>query len=246
MTIITRIKRYPNWRTPRAKSVSGWRVLSRAAIVPNAVRRPVSTARIFAVPLWTDAPRKTAFVRAERAASGFTVPRRFSTGKDSPVMLASLTRKSSASITSPSAGIRLPAESRMRSPGTIVLTGTVRSMPSRMTRQVSASRRFSSSTAAEAWYSWKKPSNVLASTIARMMPKSIHCCSTSEITAAKIRIRTSGLSNCRRSRRSALRCDASSTLLGPTRRSCAAARSDKRPPGPDPNAALTAAVSWLQ
>ena len=38
-------------------------------------------------------------------------------------MLASLTRKSSASITRPSAGIRLPAESRMRSPGTIVLDG---------------------------------------------------------------------------------------------------------------------------
>ena len=77
------VERDPNWRTPRAKSVSGWRVLSRAAITPNAVRRPVSTARIFAVPLWTDAP-KTAFVRAERAASGFTVPRRFSTRKNRP------------------------------------------------------------------------------------------------------------------------------------------------------------------
>ena len=38
-------------------------------------------------------------------------------------MLASLTRKSSASMTRPSAGIRLPAESRMRSPGTISADG---------------------------------------------------------------------------------------------------------------------------
>ena len=82
-----------------------------------------------------------------------TVPGCFSTGKDSPVMLASLTRKSSASITRPSAGTRLPAESRMRSPGTTVLTDTVCSTPSRMTRQVSASRRFSCSTAADARYS---------------------------------------------------------------------------------------------
>ena len=74
-------------------------------------------------------------------------------GNDSPVMLASLTRKSCASITSPSAGIRLPAESRMRSPGTIALTGTVCSTPSRTTRHVSARRFFSSSTAADARYS---------------------------------------------------------------------------------------------
>ena len=139
-----------------------------------------------------------------------------------------------ASMTRPSAGIRLPAESTRTSPGTTVLTGTVCSTPSRTTRQVSARRLFSSSTAAEARYSWKKPSSVLPSTIARMMPASTHCWSPSETAAAKMRMRTSGLSNCRRSRRSALRRDASSTLLGPTRRSFAAAASDERPPGPDP------------
>ena len=37
---------------------------SRATIAPKAVRRPVSTASTFAVPLWTEAPRKTALVRA--------------------------------------------------------------------------------------------------------------------------------------------------------------------------------------
>ena len=125
MTMIARIRRYPNWRMPRPKSVSGRRALSLAAIAPNAVRRPVSTTRTFAVPLWTEAPRKTTFVRAERAASGFTIPGRFSTGNDSPVMLASLTRKSFPSITRASAGMKLPAESRRRSPGTRVFTGTV-------------------------------------------------------------------------------------------------------------------------
>ena len=61
------------------------------------------------------------------------------------------------------------------------------------------------------------------------MPASTHCRSASETTAAKIRMRTSGLSNCRRSRRSALSRRASSMLLGPTRRSCSAAFSEDRP-----------------
>ena len=39
---------------------------------------------------------------------------------------------------------------------------------------------------------------MLPSTIARMMAESTHCWSTSEIAAAKMRMRTSGLSNCRR------------------------------------------------
>ena len=39
-------------------------------------------ARTFAVPLRTEAPRKTAFVRAERVASGLTIPGCFSTGKE--------------------------------------------------------------------------------------------------------------------------------------------------------------------
>ena len=68
-------------------------------------------------------------------------------------MLASLTRKSTASMTRPSAGIKFPADSWMISPGTIVLTGTTRSTPSRTTRHVSAKLRFSSSTAADARYS---------------------------------------------------------------------------------------------
>ena len=105
------------------------------------------------MPLRTEAPRKTALVRAAMGASGRIIPGRFSTGNDSPVMLASLTRKSCASMTRPSAGIRLPAERRMRSPGTIVLTGTACSTPSRTTRHISARRRFSSSTAVDARYS---------------------------------------------------------------------------------------------
>jgi len=105
------------------------------------------------VPLRTDAPRNTQLLRSVIGASARTVPGRFSTGKDSPVMLASVTRKSAASISTPSAGMRLPADSRTMSPGTIVLTATSRSAPSRTTRQVSARRFFNVSTAAEARYS---------------------------------------------------------------------------------------------
>ena len=50
-----------------------------------------------AVPLRTDAPRNTTFVLRASGASAATIPGCFSTGNDSPVMLASLTRKSPAS-----------------------------------------------------------------------------------------------------------------------------------------------------
>ena len=77
------------------------------------------------MPLRTDAPRNTTFVRRASGASAGTTPGCFSTGNDSPVMLASLTRKSLASRIRPSAGIRLPAESTRTSPGTSASACTV-------------------------------------------------------------------------------------------------------------------------
>src|SRR3546814_3499860 len=65
-------------------------------MAPNSVSRPVLATSTFAVPLRTEAPRNTQFVRFVIGASAATRPGRFSTGKDSPVMLASLTRKSDA------------------------------------------------------------------------------------------------------------------------------------------------------
>ena len=64
-------------------------------------------------------------VRPDIGASAFTAPGCFSTGIDSPVRLASVTRKSLAARITPSAGTRLPAESSITSPGTIWLATTV-------------------------------------------------------------------------------------------------------------------------
>jgi hypothetical protein len=48
------------------------------------------------------------------------------------------------------------------------------------------------------------------------------------------------------SRRRAVSRSASSTVLGPTMRSCSAARSDDSPRAPDPSAMLSSATSRLQ
>ena len=60
-------------------------------------------------------------VRPDIGASALTGPGCFSTGIDSPVRLASVTRKSRPLRIMPSAGTRLPAESSTTSPGTISL-----------------------------------------------------------------------------------------------------------------------------
>ena len=59
-------------------------------------------------------------------------------------MAASLTRKSCASISRPSAGIRLPADRRITSPGTICVTGrvSVRAVPQNAGRQGEALLQF--------------------------------------------------------------------------------------------------------
>ena len=246
IAIITLISRYPKRRTPRANSVSGGLALRRSAMAPNSVAAPVRTANTRAVPLRTEAPRNTLLLRPETGASADTMPGRFSTGNDSPVMLASVTRKSCASSTRPSAGTRLPADSRNTSPGTMVSTGTMVVSPSRTTRAVSARRRFRASTAADARYSCEKLSSELPRTIARMIEALTGSWSTSETMAAKIRIRTSGLSNCRSRRRGVERRESLRTRFGPAVASTAAARAVDRPARSDPRSAATAAASLLQ
>ena len=143
----------PKRRMPRSNSVSGGRRASRSAIRPNAVPAPVWATRTAAVPLRTVVPMKTQFVRSARPASGFASPGAFSTGKVSPVSTAWLTKKSLASRTRPSAGMRLPADRSMTSPGTISSAGTDRELPSRSTEILCTSRARSFSTAREAVYS---------------------------------------------------------------------------------------------
>ena len=137
----------------------------------------------------------TQLVRCARLAFSGSVAGFFSTGNVSPVSTAWLTKKSFASSTMPSAGIRLPADSMTMSPGTSCSEGSVWTTPplSTLDRMVTCDR--SLSTALLAVYSCTKPRNVLPNTMASTMLASIHSPTTPETTAAKIRISTSGLRN---------------------------------------------------
>jgi hypothetical protein len=166
------------------------------------------------VPLRTDVPRNTGS------------PRRFSTGNDSPVSAASLSRKSFASSTTASAGTRLPAASSTTSPGTISAAAMRRARPSRTTSAVRASRRRSALTAVPARYSWAKPSAAEPATMARMMSASNQLRSTAETAAPNTSTSTSGLANWRAASASGANRGSSSTVLAPWRsralRACAA------------------------
>ena len=175
-----------------------------AAIAANSVEGPVLAASTVAVPLRTDVPVKTALVRCATAASGADRPGDFTTGNASPVNTASLTLKSRASRRMPSAGIRLPAESRITSPGTMSSASTEHSAPSRSMIAFREMRCFSASVARDAPYSCVKLSTQLASTIAPMIAASLPLPTKVDTMAANMRIRTSGLRNCRAKRPSAV------------------------------------------
>ena len=231
---------------PRANSVSGTCAASSVAIAPKAVRWPVSTTSTRALPLLTDVPANTQLPRRASGASAAATPGAFSTGNDSPVRLASETRKSRAASTIPSAGTRLPAARSTTSPGTSVLAGTVCSAPSRSTRAVRASRCRSAVTAAEARYSWAKPSATLPSTIARMIAASSQSRRTSETAAPAMRIRTSGLASWWRNSSHTACSGSSSKLLAPWRSSRRAASPPARPRSDEASAAQVAAAGSLQ
>src|SRR6185369_14053621 len=79
-----------------------------------------------------------------------------------------------------------------------------------------------------------------------MIAASTHCERPSETAAAKIKIRTRGLSTCLQSRCSGPRRCASSTLFGPTRPSRSAARAAVSPFESDPRDVLRSPTSRLQ
>ena len=76
---------------------------------------------------------KTQLARSARLASAGTAPGRFSTGNASPVSAAWLTKRSRASSSTASAGIRLPAASATTSPVTIRSGARLAGLPSRST-----------------------------------------------------------------------------------------------------------------
>ena len=147
------------------------------------------------MPLLTLVPMNTQLLRSVRPSFSAAVPGRFSTGKVSPVSTAWLMKKSLASSTTPSAGIRLPADSSTTSPGTTRSEGSVWGCPSRRTTEWMVTFERSLSIALPAMYSCAKPSRVLPTTITSTMPASIHSAAAREMIDATIRISTSGLLN---------------------------------------------------
>ena len=115
--------------------------------------------------------------------------------RTSPVSRASLTKKSLASTSLPSAGTRSPAASRTRSPGTRASALTVTSRPSRSTRSVRATEARSRSAASSARCSCRLSRTTLSRTITEMMTKLAISPVRAEMRAAPIRIRTRGLRN---------------------------------------------------
>ena len=180
---------------PRSNPVSGGRSRSDPEIRPNSVSRPVRTTRSRAVPLTTLVPKKTQFVRRPSGASGGTAPTAFSTGKVSPVKVASATKRSVSSRTRPSPGMMSPAFRSTMSPGTTCSEGTSTGLPSRRTLALVWTRASSFFKASAAPRSCQKPSSPLAKTMARMMRASVASPKNSDRTAAKTRIRMIGLLN---------------------------------------------------
>jgi hypothetical protein len=135
----------------------------------------------------------TMLTRSGIPACASTGPAFFSTGNVSPVSTAWLTKKSLASSTIPSAGIRLPAESSMMSPGTISSAGIGCGLPSRSAVALMVTWARNSSTAWLAVYSCAKVSTALAATMATTIAASVHSPAMADTTAAKTRMSTSGL-----------------------------------------------------
>jgi hypothetical protein len=184
-------------------------------MAPNWVDPPVATTTQRAAPLCTLVPRNTQFARWASVAEGATGAALFSTGKLSPVSIASPTKKSFASRITASAGTRLPAERSTRSPGTISWRGTVTGVPSRITRARERTRAPSAAAAVCALYSLTYPIAVAATTTAKTMPASIHSAVSADAAAAKTSSSRRGLLSWRARTPSLVSCGCSRSALGP-------------------------------
>ena len=116
---VTSPRKYPNRRIPRSNSVSSGLSFSRSDTLPNSVFFAVKMTNTFAVPLTTCVPIQTVFVRCASAVSTGNTSTDFSTGKVSPVSMASSTNISFDSSIKQSPGTISPAFSKTISPGTI-------------------------------------------------------------------------------------------------------------------------------
>ena len=112
---------------------SGVRCFSIPAIIwlmcPSSVSCPVAMTTPTPPPALTVVPEKTRLVRSPSGSSPCSASVCLSTTVDSPVSIASSTRKLCASIRRISAGIRSPARKTIISPGTISVVGMVSCSP---------------------------------------------------------------------------------------------------------------------
>ena len=156
---------------------------------------PVSTTNAFALPLTIWVPIQTVFVRCASAVSACNTETIFSTGKVSPVSIASSANTSFASRSRQSPGTISPAFRITISPGTTSSIWISWFLPLRNTSTLICTMANNFATAFEALYSCQKPSNPLIITIEKMIEASMMLCKNKERPVANKRIRIIGLLN---------------------------------------------------
>ena len=159
---------------PWSNDVLRLRPASVPAASPNMVRAPVATTTPRALPEMTVEPMRARLGRSVKAMAARSQPAsstgRFSTGSDSPVKDAWLTKRSRAAKMRRSAGTTSPEDRWMTSPTTIWSMGvSLPPSPSRSTSAVDSTIWARDSAAVVLFSSWTKRSTPETSTMMPMM-----------------------------------------------------------------------------
>ncbi len=167
-----------------------------------------------------------------------------STGTDSPVSAASLTRRLGLSTSRASAATMSPASRTITSPGTSSVAATASSTPSRTTRAFGAVIVRSAAIACSARYSCANPISALSTTMAPITTASVGSPIATMIPAATSSTTIIVLANCVRNSRHAGSVGSSSSSFGPYA-ACRLATSERRRPreGSVPSCRASSATS---
>ena len=166
---------------------------------------------------------------------------------DSPVSAASCMRRPCTAVKRRSAGTTCPASSTTVSPGTTSRAAMSCSLPSRRTCACGAAIRCRASSAFSARYSCTTPITALMSTMARMMYASDRSPTAPATTAAASSTRIIRSLNCPRKMPRMVRLRLPSSSLGPCSRSRSAASAADSPSPSAPSARRTSSMGcWCQ
>ncbi len=188
---------------------------SRAAMAPNSVLRPVLTTRTRAVPLRTMSPER----RCLSARQAGHRPQLFRALLDLEGLSrhAGFTYQKVLRLHHDAIGRdQVASRQQDKVPGTIRMTGSTCSKPSRRTRAVRARRFFRSSIAVEAGIPGRNSAGT-AQYDCRMIAASTHCCRTREMAAQRPVSGPAGFRTGSSSSRSAVSRGVSATLFGQRR-----------------------------